>query len=332
MSSDNQPIDVDEIVGEARQVFELELSALRGVQSRLDDSFAKAVQIIFNSSGKVVFSGVGKSGLVAQKIASSLRSTGVPAVYIGGSDAKHGDLGVCSPGDPVVLISNSGATGELLDMIPTLRHLGSPIIAIVGNTHSPLSEAADVVLDSEVPREADPLNLVPTSSATAAMVLGHALIAALMRVRGFTPEQFSLYHPAGLLGRSLSLSVADVMYTGENLPVVQTDTPVRDVIVEISDKMLGAVCVMDDQQALCGLITDGDIRRMLRTHEDIRPLTAEAIMTAKPITIEPDKLLREAIQIMEDRPRQLSVLPVVDSGGACLGLLRLHDILRSGLI
>jgi arabinose-5-phosphate isomerase len=331
-SSDSQLIDSEAIVGEAREVFEMELSALRGVQSRLDSAFSKTVQIILNSSGKVVFSGVGKSGLVAQKIASSLCSTGTPAVFISGSGATHGDLGVCSPGDPTVLISNSGATIELLNMIPTLRHLGSPIIAIVGKKSSPLAEAADVILDAEVPREADHLNLVPTSSATAALVLGHALIAVLMKARGFTREQFALYHPAGLLGRNLSLRVADIMYSGGNLPTVEIDASVKDIIVEISDKKLGAACVINQQQQLCGLITDGDIRRMLRTHEDIRPLTALSIMTTKPVTVEPDKLLGEAIKIMEDRPSQISILPVVNSDGACLGLIRLHDILRSGLV
>jgi len=266
---------------------------------------------------------------VAQKIASSFRSTGIPAVFISGSDARHGDLGVCGPGDPTVLISNSGATGELLRIIPTLRRLGSPLIAIVGNARSPLAQAVDVTLNAEVPREADPLNLVPTSSATAALVMGDALVAVLMKARGFTREQFALYHPAGLLGRSLSLRVADVMHTGESLPKVRSDTPINDVIVEISAKKLGAACVIDHDQHLCGLITDGDVRRMLQTYEDIRPLTARSIMTARPITVEPDKLLGEAIKIMEDRPSQLSVLPVVDSDCACLGLVRLHDILRS---
>jgi len=325
-------MDHDAFVEEARDVFEMEISALREVQSRLDDAFARAVQIILDSSGKVVLSGVGKSGLVAQKLASSLRSTGTPSVYISGSDAKHGDLGVCSPGDPAILISNGGATSELLDMIPTLRHLGSPVIAIVGKKGSPLAEAADVVLDAGVSREAGPLNLVPTSSATAALVSGHALIAVLMRARGFTSEQFAFYHPAGLLGRSLSLRVIDIMYSGENLPTVQQETTVKEVIVEISDKKLGAACVVNHQQQLCGLITDGDVRRMLRDYEDIRPLTAKSIMTAMPITVEPEKLLGDAIKIMEDRPSQLSVLPVVDSNGACLGLVRLHDILRSGLM
>lgn len=322
-------MDSEAIVAAGRQVFDLEIAALREVESSLDTAFAKAVQTILDCSGKVLFIGVGKSGLVASTIASSMRSTGIRAVFVSGSDALHGDLGVCAPGDPVVLISNSGTTSELVQLLPTLRHLGSPTIGIVGNPRSPLARGVDVVLSAEVSKEADPLNLVPTSSATAALVLGHALIAVLMQARGFSKEQFAAYHPSGLLGRSLTLRVADVMHNGDRLPVVRRETPIKDVIIEMSIKGLGAACVLDDDRGLSGLITDGDVRRMLQTYDDVRPVLAGSIMTAEPVTVGTDTLLGDALQIMEERQSQLSVLPVVDGDGICLGLLRLHDIVRA---
>jgi arabinose-5-phosphate isomerase len=320
------------MVVEGRKVFDMEITALREVESKLDRNFAEAIKIIIGSPGKVVFIGVGKSGLVACMIASSFRSTGIPAVYVNGSDALHGDLGICAPGDAVVLISNGGVTSELLQMLPTLRNQKSPIIAIVGNPSSPLAKGADVVLNAQVAMEADPLDLVPTSSATAALVLGHALIAVIMRANGFSKEQFAAFHPSGLLGRSLNLKVGDVMHTGEQIPRVVAGTSIKDVIIEISAKALGATCVLNEGERLDGLITDGDIRRMLQTYDDVRPITAEIIMTSNPITVGPDTLIGDALKMMEQRTNQLSVLPVVDPNGACIGLLRLHDIVRAETI
>lgn len=317
-------------VAEARAVLEAEAQAIAEAAGRLDGSFARAVEILAGHRAKVIVSGLGKSGNVAQKIAATLASTGTPAVYLHPTDALHGDLGVYSHGDPSILISKSGGTAELLKLAPLLRQLESPLIAIVGNTSSPLARQSDVVLDASVRREADAANIAPTSSAAAAMAIGDALALAVMGARGFTAEDFRRRHPAGHLGETLPLAVRDVMHTGDEVAWVSASDPLKQVVIAMTRSTLGAACVVSAERRLEGLITDGDLRRTLETCDDIRELQAGQIMTRTPVTIPPTASLREALRRMEDRPSQISVLPVAGEDGVCVGLIRLHDIYLGG--
>ena len=321
--------DTDDLLEEARRVFASEIEALQQVQAKLDASFGKAVALILESPGKVVVTGVGKSGLVGKKIAATLSSTGTPAVFLHASEAVHGDLGIYEPGDVTIMVTRSGSTSEIIRLVPMLRRFESPIIGILGNMRAPLADQLDVVLNAEVAREADPLNLAPTSSSTAALVLGDALACALLRARGFTREQYSLLHPGGRLGRDLLLRVKDVMHAGARLPKVAPDATFLESILEISDKGLGATCIVDEEDKLVGLITDGDVRRTMQHYQSVDGLLAEDVMIRMPITVRPDVLLGDAMRIMENRPSQISVLPVVEADGECIGLIRLHDILQT---
>jgi len=317
----------------AQAVLKAEAQALRAAAARLDENLPRAVELVLAHKGKIVVSGIGKSGHVGQKIAATLASTGTPAVFLHAAEAVHGDLGIYTPGDPSILISKSGSTAELLRLIPVLRQFRSPLIAILGNLQAPIAKLADVILDARVEKEADPLNLAPTCSTTVALGLGDALAVALMMARRFTDRDFARYHPAGQLGRTLWLKVTDVMHKNEAVAWVKPETPLRQVIIAMSQRPLGAACVVNEEFRLLGIITDGDVRRVLLTHEDIRHLQAADCMTRRPATISPEAGLREATRLMEDRPSQISVLPVVDSRTQrCLGLIRIHDIYQPELI
>jgi arabinose-5-phosphate isomerase len=316
----------------AREAMEVEAEAIRAAGRRLDHNLERAVDLILAHPGKVVVTGLGKSGHVARKIVATLCSTGTPAVFLHAAEASHGDLGIYSPGDPTLMVSKSGNTVELLDLIPFLRELPSPRIGIIGNPRSPLAAEMDVVLDASVEREADPENLAPTASATVALVLGHALTVALMRARNFTVDDFGRYHPGGQLGRSLRLTVADVMHGREEIAWAWPEDSLKKVVIAMSHYPLGAACITDAAGKLIGLITDGDLRRALESHDDIRGLAAADVMTANPVTVSPQARLLDALRLMEDRPSQISVLPVIDpSNNQCLGLLRVHDIYRADL-
>jgi arabinose-5-phosphate isomerase len=322
----------------ARDVLEVEAQAILTASTQLNGSLTRAVQIILDAShsstngGKVVVSGMGKSGHVGQKIAATLCSTGTPAVFLHAAEATHGDLGVYSPGDPTILISKSGSTGELVRLVPILRQFHSPLIAIVGNLNSPLATEADVVLDGRVAREADPLDIVPTASAVVALALGDALAAALMVARRFTHQDYHRFHPGGQLGRNLGLRVTDVMHRGARVAWVSPETSLREVVIHMTEHPLGAACVVDGNYHLLGLITDGDVRRALQKYEDIRPLCARDVMTLQPISVTPALMLKDAASIMENRASQISVLPVCEStDGPCLGLVRIHDIYQANI-
>jgi arabinose-5-phosphate isomerase len=275
-------------------------------------------------------SGVGKSGYIGRKIAATLCSTGTPAVFLHPSEALHGDLGIYAPGDPTILISKSGATAEIVRLIPVLRHFQSPLIAIVGNLTSPLAEQADVVLNAGVTQEADPLNVVPTASTTVALAIGDALASVLLYGRRFTMQDFARFHPQGQLGRALWLHVADVMHPLAHVACVDPNYSLREIVIRMTELPLGAACVIDDDGRLVGILTDGDIRRALQNHDDIRNLTANDVMTANPITIARDATLRDAVRLMEERPSQIYVLPVVDPATQlCQGLMRLHDVYQA---
>lgn len=316
----------------ARATLKAEVQALKSASERLDNNLAKAVEIIINHPGKIIVSGVGKSSHVGRKLAATLCSTGTPAVFLHASEAIHGDLGVYAPGDPTILVSKSGATAEIVRLIPILREFNSPLIAIVGNPDSQLAIEADAFLDAHVVMEADPLGIVPTASTLVALALGDALASALVAARQFTEVDFVRYHPGGQLGRNLSLRVIDVMHKIDQVPCVRLETSIREVVIAMSERPLGAACVVDADMRLLGLITDGDIRRAFQQFEDIRLLDAEQIMTAHPVSIDPEASLKEAAHRMEDRPSQISVLPVLAKDSArCLGLIRLHDVYQAEL-
>lgn len=316
----------------AQQAMEIEAEAIRAASRRLDANLERAVDLILGHPGKVVVTGLGKSGHVARKIVATLCSTGTPAVFLHAAEAAHGDLGIYAANDPTLMVSKSGATSELLELIPFLRDLPSQRIGILGNPRSPLAAEMDIVLDASVEREADPGNLAPTASATVALALGHALAVALMRARNFGIEEFGRYHPGGHLGRGMRLTAADVFHGREEVAWARPEDSLKQVVIAMSHCPLGAACVVDPAGRLVGLVTDGDLRRALEGHDDIRGLRAADVMTPKPVTIVPETRLLDALRLMEDRPSQISVLPVIDpAGGRCLGLLRLHDINRTDL-
>jgi arabinose-5-phosphate isomerase len=310
----------------AREAMCVESEAIARAGERLDTAFIEAVDLILAHPGKVVVTGIGKSGHVARKIVATLCSTGTAAVFLHPAEAAHGDLGIYTPGDPTVLVSRNGSSEELQSLVPILRQFRSPLIGILGRTASPIGAQMDVLLDASVQREADPNNLAPTASAITALALGHALAIGLMCARNFTPEEFGRFHPGGQLGRNLKLTVRDAMHSGDEIAIVTPEASLKDVIIAMTRRPMGAACVVDPAGSLAGLLTDGDLRRALTTHDDIRGLTARHAMTSDPVTISPDATLAQALELMERRHSQISVLPVVDSSGHALGLLRIHDI------
>ncbi len=311
-------------------ILRIEADAIGNAAANLDRlSVERSLEILVGCKGKAVLLGVGKSGVIAQKIAQTMTSTGMMAIYIHPSDALHGGLGVVSGEDVVIALSNSGETDEILAIMPSIRQRGSSIISIVGNINSTLARGSDVVLDASVDKEACPLNLAPTASTTVALAIGDALAMALMEAKGLTSEDFAANHPAGQLGKRLTLRVTDLMHSSPN---VDPSANWLEVVKAISASSLGAVNVVDTDLNLVGIVTDGDLRRTIErtSPDDFLGLTAQSMMTADPITASPEMLAFDALRLMEDRSSQISVLPVVN-GGRCVGLLRLHDIVRSGL-
>ena len=326
MAIDINP-DEKKLIGIARAALESEADAIRLAAERLDGSLTKAVEIILNHNGKIVVTGVGKSGHIGHKIVATFNSTGTQAVFLHAVEAVHGDLGIYTPGDPTVMVSKSGSTAELVRLIPILRKFNSPLISIVGNLNSPLAQRSDVVIDATVNKEADPLHIVPTTSTTVALALGDVLATTLMVARRFTEQDFAKFHPAGQLGKNLGLTVKDVMHKHEHVAWVKVSDPIKTVAQSMTDFPLGAACVTGDNGDFAGLITEGDLRRVLQEFDRVDQLTANDIMTGSPVTIRPDMSLKDALHLMEDRPSQISVLPVMEKDAkTCLGLVRIHDI------
>jgi len=319
---------------DVRELLKVESDAIAQTANRLDRTqVEKVIELLANCSGKVVVLGVGKSGIIAQKIAATMTSAGTAALYLHPSDALHGGLGIVQKGDVVILLSNSGETDEIVAMLPYLKNRKVGIVAIVGNLNSTLARRADAVIDASVDQEACPLNLAPTTSTTVALAIGDALAMTLMKVKGLTTSDFANNHPAGRLGKRLTLRVADLMHSDAENPTISTGSSWVDVVRAISRGGLGAVCVVDDSGHLAGIITDGDLRRTIEQtdHDALARVTCDDFMTRKPTVATIDLLAYDALQLMENRPSQISVLPVVDSDGHCMGLIRLHDIVRSGL-
>ncbi len=313
------------------ELLKLESQAIEQAAERLEKSVVeKTIEILRNCTGKIIVTGVGKSGIIAQKIAQTLTSTGTVAVFVHPSDAMHGSLGVVSRGDVLIALSNSGETDEILLLLPALQKRQTCIISIVGNVDSTLARQSDVVLDASVDQEACPLNLAPTTSTTVALAIGDALAMTLMQAKGLTAEDFAANHPGGRLGKRLTLKVKNLMHESPN---VAPNANWLEVVKAISKFSLGAVNVVDEKSNLIGIVTDGDLRRTIEKTEakNLEKLSAAEMMTKNPTVAAPEMLAFDALQLMENRPAQISVLPVVDENKHCVGLLRLHDIVRSGL-
>jgi arabinose-5-phosphate isomerase len=319
------------ILEEAKNILELQAKELNRVKNRLDRNFEKAVETILNCKGKVVVTGMGKSGLVGRKIAATMSSTGTLAIFLHPAEGAHGDLGMVDKKDVVLAISHSGNTEEVLRLMPPLRKIGVKIIAIVGDLDSQLAKEADIVIDSGVEREADPYNLAPTTSTTISLALGDALAIVLAKLKGFKPEDFGLLHPGGMIGKRLLLKVDDLMHTGEKNPIIDVNSSMEEILNKLIYTRLGAVSVVRDNK-LVGIITDGDLKRILRSSKErFFSLKAKDIMTKNPIWISTGSKAIEALRLMEDRESEISELPVVNEKMEVMGLLRLHDLVKIGL-
>jgi len=313
-----------------RSVLQLESDAVAALASQLDADFAKACRIVLACKGRVVVVGMGKSGHIGGKIAATLASTGTPAFFVHPGEASHGDLGMITPVDVVLAISNSGETGEILTILPIIKRLGVQLIALTGNRSSSLTRQSDAVLYVGVEKEACPLNLAPTSSTTATLAMGDALAVALLEARGFTSEDFARSHPAGQLGRRLLLYVSDIMRTGADIPLVSDRALLREALLEMTSKGMGMTGVVDDDRRLVGILTDGDLRRLLNRGIDVHTANVSEIMTPGPKVTQADKLAAETVAMM--RANQIYVLFVVDADQRVIGALSMHDLLRAGVV
>lgn len=318
-----------EILNIAKKTIDIELETLFDLKESLDHSFIKAIEILYNCKGKVIFTGIGKSGHIARKISSTFSSTGTPSIFLHPAEAIHGDLGIIDKEDVLVIISNSGETEEIINIIPYLKFLNVPIICITGNINSTLAQKSDVVIDIKIKREACPFNLAPTSSTTAILVLGDALAITLMELKGFTKEQFAKLHPGGLIGKRLK-KVMDIMHSGEKVPIVYEDMTMKEAIIEITSKGFGATAVLDRNQNLIGIITDGDLRRYIEKGNDLNNGSVKSAMTKNPKTIKYYETVADALNLMEKY--KITVLLVLDENNKLIGILHLHDILREGIL
>jgi arabinose-5-phosphate isomerase len=322
-----------DILEQAREVLLEEAAGIEKLAPRLDQNFINAVNMILASHGRVVVTGMGKSGHIARKVSATLSSTGTPSVWLHPAEGIHGDLGMVTGEDVVLAFSKSGETIEIINLLPSLRRIGAKVIAIVGNHNSTLAKNADIILDASVEKEACPLGLAPTTSTTVSLALGDALSVVLLTSHHFTPDQFAIFHPGGTLGHKLLLTVENVMHRGEDNPVITDDSTVQDALFMMTEKGLGAVSVVDENGCLVGLVTDGDVRRGLETGSNFLNWPVDAMMTKNPRVITNDKLAAAALNIMEkNQPRPITVIPVVDKDKKAVGMIHLTDLLRSGIV
>ncbi len=330
MKTSSDATAVSPAIAAAREVLAIEARAITDLIPRVDAGFEQAIQIILLCRGRVVVSGIGKSGHIARKIASTLASTGTPAFFVHPAEASHGDLGMVTRDDVFLALSNSGESAELLTLIPVLKRQGAKLLALTGNAASTLSREADVHLYAGAAQEACPLNLAPTASTTAALALGDAMAVALMRARGFTQDEFALSHPGGALGRRLLTLVRDVMRSGPDAPRVSAKATLTDALLEMSRGRMGMTAVVDDAQTVQGIFTDGDLRRAIEKGQDLRKTAITGIMSPNPRTIGPERLAAEAVEIMERG--KVTQLLVVDDGKRLLGALNIHDLFRGKVV
>ncbi|MGF1733123.1 KpsF/GutQ family sugar-phosphate isomerase [Photobacterium kasasachensis] len=312
-----------------RKVIDIETKALQNLAQYINGSFSEACHLIASCTGKVIVMGMGKSGHIGNKIAATLASTGTPSFFVHPGEASHGDLGMIKKGDVVLAISNSGEASEILTLLPVIKRLGIPLISMTGKPESSMAKLAQTHLQITVEQEACPLNLAPTSSTTATLAMGDALAIALMKARGFTADDFALSHPGGALGRKLLLRIADVMHTGEMLPIVTEQATIKDALLEVSRKGLGMTAIIDSKHKLSGVFTDGDLRRLLDNRVDIHNTTIGEVMTRKPATISPQVLAAEGLKLMEDR--KISGLLVTEDE-RLVGAFNMHDLLKAGVM
>ncbi|MGP9824187.1 KpsF/GutQ family sugar-phosphate isomerase [Ectopseudomonas khazarica] len=319
-----------DLIDSAQRTIRLEIEAVQELLPRIDADFVKACELILDCKGRVVVVGMGKSGHIGNKIAATLASTGTTAFFVHPAEASHGDMGMITRDDIVLALSNSGSTAEIVTLLPLIKRLGIRLISMTGNPNSPLAQAAEVNLDASVSQEACPLNLAPTSSTTASLVLGDALAIALLEARGFTAEDFAFSHPGGALGRRLLLKVENVMHQGDALPCVHRGTSLRDALLEMTQKGLGMTVVLENDGRLAGIFTDGDLRRTLDKGIDVRQALIDEVMTPHGKTARAEMLAAEALKIMEDH--KINALVVVDDQDNPVGALNMHDLLRAGVM
>jgi arabinose-5-phosphate isomerase len=324
-------IDLSEktIIELAKEVFQIEASSISTLIDRLDNTFIDAVDLLCRCKGRVIVTGMGKSGLIGKKIAATFSSTGTPSFYLHPAESTHGDSGVITREDIILAISNSGETGELLQLLPLIKRFDIKLIAMTGKLNSTLSLRSDITLDISVEKEACPMGLAPTASTTATLAMGDALAVCLLKKRGFTPEDFLLFHPSGSLGKGLLYKAEDLMLSGEKLPVIEIDKKFQDAIIEISNKKLGIAVVVDKDKKILGILTDGDIRRTILKYTDISSLTVKDVMTYNPKTIERDALAAKALQIMEKY--SITSIIVSDNNNVVEGIIHIHDLLKAGV-
>jgi arabinose-5-phosphate isomerase len=322
-------LNPEEIIQKGKEVIAIEAKAIESLQNRIDKEFVKAVKLISKLKGRVIITGMGKSGIVGRQIVATLNSTGTPSLFLHPSDAVHGDLGIIRKIDVIICISKSGDTAEIIRIIPIFKRIGVKLIALVSNRNSYIAKNADVILDTGVLEEACPHNLAPTSSSTAALVLGDALAITLLEEKNFSKEDFAFLHPAGNLGKRLLLKVQEMMYKGKDVPIVKTGTSLKDAIIEITSKRLGATCVIDEHKKLVGIITDGDLRRLLQQTNNIENLKAKDLVKSKPKVIKKDVLAATALDIMEQY--NITQIIVVDNKEFPIGMVHIHDLVKSGI-
>jgi arabinose-5-phosphate isomerase len=307
-----------------------EAQAIQAMVERIDERFQQACEMILACQGRVVVTGMGKSGHIGNKIAATLASTGTPAFFMHPGEASHGDLGMITAQDILIALSNSGETAEITTLLPLIKRLKIPLISLTGNPNSTLAEFADINLDVAVEKEACPLGLAPTSSTTASLAMGDALAVAILQARGFTEEDFARSHPGGSLGRRLLLRVSDIMHTGRTIPVVDKSASLKQALLEITNKGLGMTAIADDNSRLLGIFTDGDLRRTLDTQADIQTALITEHMTANCVTIQPEQIASDALTLMDDK--KINALIVTDQNGLIQGALNMHDLLRAGIV
>jgi arabinose-5-phosphate isomerase len=324
------PLETEKTLRLAREVLAIEAAAVSALIDRLDDSFVRAIQLVLDCQGRVVVTGIGKSGHIGRKIAATFASTGTPAFFVHPADASHGDLGMITRQDVVIALSNSGESAELLSIVPLIKRQGAKLIAMTGNAHSALAVEADVHLDAAVKEEACPLGLAPTASTTAALALGDAVAVALLDARGFSADDFARSHPGGNLGRRLLTHVRDVMRTGEQIPAVPMSASLAEALIEISAKGLGMTAILDGKKQVIGIFTDGDLRRTLDKITNLHGAKVSDVMTRNPRTIAADRLAIEAVQLMEQF--KINQLLVIDQAGRLEGALNMHDLMRAKVI
>jgi arabinose-5-phosphate isomerase len=319
-------------IEEIKKLIKVEKQALTVLEKSVNKEYSKAINLLKNCKGKIVVVGIGKSGHIGAKIAATFSSTGSPAIFIHGTEALHGDLGIVNKNDVVIIISNSGNSKELLELIPSFKRINIPVISITGNSKSSLAEKSDVIINIGKQKELDDYNLAPTSSSMVTLVVGDILATILSKEKKFKKEDFAVFHPCGSLGKRLSVKVSDLMHSGTKNATVKEDELVEKVISELTSKALGAVCVIDNSKKLIGVITDGDLRRAMKKHKDkVFEVKASQIMTKKPTTVLNEDMAFDALKLMEERKSQISVLPVLNKKNKLVGLIRLHDIVQAGI-